>query len=201
MARFPAFEIEKKDDQSDSVRENDCADCQAIFSTPEDRDLHNRSKFCPGSAAIAFALYRDVRQPGGYRIEKKYLPFNRKQSSIRCQKCDLGFSNRSLKEVHERRHSSAHIECLHCRRALSTTYELEWHYQWHDDMEHRHHRDRCRRRLPGPKLHGKTLQKRHSRAGVADFGRRSTLLADEELRAIPEDSISGSRSQGNSASA
>jgi hypothetical protein len=201
VARFPAFEIEKVDDQSETSRDYKCADCEAIFSTQKDCDLHNQSRFCPGSAAIAFALYRDVRQPGGYRIDKKYLPFNGQQSSIKCQKCHVSFSNRLQKKVHERSHAEAHIECLHCRKAFSTTTELESHYQWHDDMEHRHHRNRCRRKLPGLKLQSKALHKRQSRAGVADFGRKSVFLADEELSAIPENSVGESREQGKNASA
>jgi hypothetical protein len=201
VARFPAFEIEKVDDQSETSRDYKCADCEAIFSTQKDCDLHNQSRFCPGSAAIAFALYRDVRQPGGYRIDKKYLPFNGQQSSIKCQKCHVSFSNRLQKKVHERSHAEAHIECLHCRKPFSTTTELESHYQWHDDMEHRHHRNRCRRKLPGLKLQSKALHKRQSRAGVADFGRKSVFLADEELSAIPENSVGESREQGKNASA
>lgn len=81
-------------------------------------------------------------------------------------------------------------------KVFSTTTELESHYQWHDDMEYRHHRDKCRRKLPGLKLQTKTLQKRSSRAGVADFGRKSVFLADEELAAIPEDFGDESAEQG-----
>lgn len=195
MARFPAFDIEKAVDHSDTDRDYKCADCEAIFSTQKDCDLHNQSRFCAGSAAIAYALYRDLRQPGGYRIDKKYLPFNGQQSSIKCQKCNLSFSNRLLKKVHERSHPLAQIECLHCRKSFSTTTELESHYQWHDDMEHRHHRNKCRRKLPGLKLQSKTLQKRSSRTGVAEFGRKSVFLADEDLTAIPENSIAESRGQ------
>ena len=178
-----------------------CSDCQAVFSTQKDCDLHSSSRFCPGSAAIAFALYRDVRQPGGYRIDKKYLPFEGKYSTIKCQKCHLSFSDRLLKKVHERSHVSAQIECLHCREIFSTTTELEVHYQWHDDMEYRHHRDKCRRKLPGLKLHSKTSHKRLSRAGVGDFGRKSVFLSDEDLTAIPEQSNTESRGQSKLAMA
>jgi DNA-directed RNA polymerase subunit RPC12/RpoP len=195
VARFPAFEIEGAKDQIQTNRDYKCADCEAIFSTQKDCDLHNQSRFCPGSAAIAYALYRDVRQPGGYRIDKKYLPFNGQESSIKCSKCELSFRTRLLKRVHERSHATAHIECLHCRKAFSTTTELETHYQWHDDMEYRHHRNRCRKRLPGLKLQSKTLQKRISRAGVADFGRKSVFLADEELTTVPEVPMAENRDQ------
>jgi Zinc finger, C2H2 type len=196
VARFPAFEIEKTGDQSHVNRDYKCADCEALFSTQRDCDLHNQSRFCPGSAAVAFALYRDVRQPGGYRIDKKYLPFNGQQTSIKCPKCDLSFSNRILKRVHERGHPVANMECFHCRKTFSTTTELESHYQWHDDMEYRHHRDKCRRKLPGLKLQSKTLPKRQPRTGVADFGRKSVFLAEEDLTAIPEHSNGENGEQG-----
>jgi hypothetical protein len=200
VARFPAFDIGNPDHPSQASRDYKCADCEAIFSTQRDCDLHNRSRFCPGSAATAFALYRDVRQPGGYRIDKKYLPFNGQHSQIKCQKCHLGFSNRLLKKVHERTHTAAEAECQHCQKTFSTTTELESHYQWHDDMEHRHHRDKCRMKLPGLKLQSKTLHKRLSRTGVGDFGRRSVFLADDDLTAIPENSVGESREQGKATS-
>lgn len=196
LARFPAFDIEKTGDLSHTTRDYKCADCEAIFSTQKDCDLHTQSRFCPGSAAIAFALYRDVRQPGGYRIDKKFLPFNGQYSSIKCQKCHLSFSNRLQKKVHELSHPSAQIECLHCEKLLSTTTELESHYQWHDDMEHRHHRNKCRRKLPGLKLQSIALPKRQPRAGVADFGRKSVFLADEDLPVIPENRVEDGRGQG-----
>jgi hypothetical protein len=187
VARFPAFEIDESDDQSHRSLDYKCADCEAVFSTQRDCDLHNQSKFCPGSAAIAYALYRDMRRPGGYRIDTKYLPFNGQKSSIKCSKCHLSFPDRVSKKVHERSHPAALLECLHCQKMFSTNTELESHYQWHDDMEYRHHRNRCRRKLPGLKLQAKPLQKRSSRAGVADFGRKSVFLADDELAVIPED--------------
>jgi len=196
VARFPAFEIGNPDDHSHASRDYKCADCDAIFSTQKDCDLHNRSRFCPGSAATAFALYRDVRQPGGYRIDKKYLPFNGQHSRIKCQKCHLSFSNRLSKKVHERSHAAAQNECQHCHKTFSTTTELESHYQWHDDMEHRHHRDKCRMKLPGLKLQSKPLHKRLSKTGVGDFGRKSVFLADDDLTVIPENSVGESRAQG-----
>ncbi len=196
MVRFPAFEIEKTDDTSHTTRDYKCADCEAIFSAQKDCDLHAQSRFCPGSAAVAFALYRDVRQPGGYRIDRKYLPFNGQYSSIKCQKCHLSFSNSLQRKVHELSHPSPQIECLHCENQFSTTTELESHYQWHDDMEHRHHRNKCRRKLPGLKLESKALHKRQSRAGVAEFGRKSVFLADEDLSVIPENSVGDSQGEG-----
>ncbi|KAF7511340.1 hypothetical protein GJ744_004905 [Endocarpon pusillum] len=195
VARFPAFDIEQTGDTYHTTRDYKCVDCEAIFSTQKDCDLHTQSRFCPGSAALAFALYRDVRQPGGYRIDRKYLPFNGQYSSIKCQKCHLSFSNRLQKKVHELSHPSAQIECLHCEKLLSTTTELESHYQWHDDMEHRHRRNKCRRKLPGLKLQSKALRKRQSTAGVADFGGKSVFLADEDLSVIPENAVEDGRGQ------
>jgi hypothetical protein len=64
-------------------------------------------------------------------------------------------------------------------------------------MEHRHHREKCRMKLPGLKLQSKTLHKRLSRPGVGDFGRKSVFLADDDLAVIPENSVGGSRQQGN----
>ena len=200
VARFPAFEIEKADKHSRTNRDYKCADCEAIFSSQKDCDLHNQSRFCPGSAAIAFALYRDARQPGGYRIDKKYIPFDGQQSSIKCRKCHLSFNNRLLKNLHERNHPPAHMECLHCGKQFSTTTELESHYQWHDDMEHRHHRNKCRRKLPGLKLQSEPLHQSQFRADVADLGRKSVFLADEDLKVVAEDSMGETREQGRSVS-
>lgn len=198
VVRFPSFDIENPDEQSSVERDYKCADCQAVFSTQQDFDVHTLSRFCPGSAAVAYALYRDLRQPGGYRIDKKYLPFDGRQISFKCKKCHLRFSNRLVKQAHERSHPRLHIECLHCQRSFSTVIELESHYQWHDDMEYRHHRDKCLKKLPGLKLQSKYLKKRHSKIGVADFGKKPVLIG-EHLAAIPEQHGGEGQEQGKSA--
>lgn len=200
LARFPSFEIENRDHQSHTIRDYKCADCEAVFSTQKDCDAHTQSRSCPGSAVIAFALYRDLGQPGGYRIDKKYLPFDGQQSCFKCKKCHLSFSNRLLKRVHEHSHPQPHIKCLHCAKPFSTAIELESHYQWHDDMEFRHHRNECRRKLPGLKLQSKPVQN-HTNTGVADFGRKSVLIADEDLDATPGQYDEEGRGLGKRASA
>ena len=199
VVRFPSFDIENPDDQSFIERHYKCADCQAVFSTQKDFDVHSLSRFCPGSAAVAYALYRDLRRPGGYRIDTKYLPFDGHQICFKCKKCHLRFSNRLLKQAHERSHPRPHMECVHCPRSFNTAIELELHYQWHDDMEYRHHRDKCLKKLPGLKLQSKPLKKRHSKIGVADFSRKSVLIGDEHLAAIPEQHGEEGQEQGKSA--
>lgn len=187
MTRFPAFNVEKKTDQLQKKRDHACLDCEAVFSSQKDCDLHNQSRFCPGSAAVAFVLYRDSTQQGGYRVDKKHLPFNSQSSSIKCSKCPLAFSNRLVKKVHERTHPAPRLECLHCKKPFSTMAQLDSHYEWHDDMEHRHHRDKCRRKLPGLKLQSTSATKRLSKIGIADFGRKSVFLADDDMGPISEE--------------
>ena len=154
LYRFPSFPIDGTP-QADSQREDfACENCDAVFSAQDDLICHQSSDYCLGNTARAFILYRDSSQIGAYRIEERRTILDQSLSLYKCPKCAIGFSSRTLLQEHESKHSTSTVMCLHCHFEYESPQELEMHYQWHDDMEFRHHKDTILERQPGTRLRG-----------------------------------------------
>ncbi|KAF2019535.1 hypothetical protein BU24DRAFT_448012 [Aaosphaeria arxii CBS 175.79] len=96
-----------------------CKHCPAIFSNSDDLTDHYLSKYCPGISIIVHLMIYD-------------------------RKCEICFETEKKADEHEGNHLSEDAKCLHCAKIFTTSHELEQHYDFHDDMEFRHTRDRLR---------------------------------------------------------
>ncbi|KAK0742668.1 hypothetical protein B0T18DRAFT_168367, partial [Schizothecium vesticola] len=139
LDKFPPFDL---DDVAFSPRAEPnikCHNCNFKFSTIEERDEHHLSVYCKGSHIVAYCLSIDSSQPRGYKVEKKLVPLDGRMHPP--------FSNAGNATIYIRRkrkrmsmrktHPLVPSRCLHCNKIFSTMYELEDHYDWHDDMEFR----------------------------------------------------------------
>jgi hypothetical protein len=152
LRKFPGYDEEHIKDGKEHSRDLECQDCHAVFFSRADCDYHQQTSLCQDSAAVAYVIISDATQPGGYRVERRFLAFDVSQSRMKCPKCNQTFVAREGLERHQTSHVEQHLECLHCQKLFHTATELESHYDWHDDMEFRHHRNRIRAKQPGLKL-------------------------------------------------
>jgi hypothetical protein len=172
LRKFPEYEDQNKDDKGRS-RDLECQDCHAVFFSQVDCDYHQQINLCQDSAAVAYVMISDAAQPGGYRVERRLLPFDVSQSRIKCPKCNHSFATREGLERHQTSHVAQHLECVHCHRLFHTVTELESHYDWHDDMEFRHHRNRIRAKQPGLKLLSELGYRDQTKVAVPTFKTQS----------------------------
>ena len=182
IRKFPAYGANTNGQDNTYGRDLECADCHAVFFTPEECDQHRQSSSCPASAAVAFVIIRDPSQTGGYLIERRLLPFDVAHSFIKCCKCDESFPTQAEVDVHQSGHTSEDLECGHCQKLFETPTELESHYEWHDDMEYRHHRNRLRAKQPGLKLQSELGPKDQSDFVTPSFKRR---IVPGQSKAMP----------------
>ena len=181
VSRFPTFTACKTEPMTTTRPGLECADCHAVFFTPEDCLSHRESHFCPGSPGIAYTLSRDATQPGGYRLQRRLLPFELSASFVKCRKCNSSFPTLEETDVHEKSHVTGHLECVHCLRIFDTSTELGIHHDWHDDMEFRHLRDKSRVKRPGLKLQSQQMQSDESGQGLLMSQHSSAFVADRTL--------------------
>ncbi|GFG10715.1 nephrocystin-3 [Aspergillus udagawae] len=147
MEHFASYDGTGMTEDSPSDREYSCPDCDFKFRTLKDRDEHRLSRFCQGCHVKAFVMVNDHSKPTGYQIENVLLPFDWKLyrwESV-CKKCGECFTSDADMKQHELTHLIMPSRCLHCSKVFSSHYELEDHYEWHDDMEYRNHRDNALR--------------------------------------------------------
>jgi phage FluMu protein Com len=173
LRKFPEYDGEHHKDDEEHSRDLDCQDCHAVFFSRADRDYHQQTSLCQDSAAVAYVLISDTAQPGGYRVERRLLPFDVSHSRIKCPKCKQSFATQDELESHQASHVMQHLECVHCQRLFHTVTELESHYDWHDDMEFRHHRNKIRAKQPGLKLLSELGYRDQTKVAVPTFKRQS----------------------------
>ena len=172
LRKFPEYDGEHHKDDEEHSRDLECQDCHAVFFSRADRDYHQRTSLCQDSAAVAYVMISDAAQPGGYRVERRCLPFDVSHSRIKCPKCKQSFATQEELESHQASHVMQHLECVHCQRLFHTVTELESHYDWHDDMEFRHHRNRIRAKQPGLKLLSDLGYRDQTKVAVPTFKRQ-----------------------------
>lgn len=172
LRKFPESDEDHNSDRKAYSRDLECPDCHAVFFSRADCDYHQRTSLCPDSAAVAFVMISDATQPGGYRVERRLLQFDVAHSRIKCPKCKLSFATQDEVERHQISHVTRHLECVHCQRLFHTVTELESHYDWHDDMEFRHHRNRIRAKQPGLKLLSELGYRDQTKLAVPTFRRQ-----------------------------
>jgi len=120
-------------------------------------------------------MISDGTQPGGYRVERRLLPFDISHSRIKCSKCKLSFVDPEALNRHQTSHVSQHLECVHCQKLFHTVTELESHYEWHDDMEFRHHRNKIRAKQPGLKLLSELGYRDQTKVAIPTFRKQLAL--------------------------
>ena len=120
-------------------------------------------------------MISDAAQPGGYRVERRLLPFDVSHSRVKCPKCKQSFATQEGLERHQTSHIAQHLECVHCQMLFHTVTELESHYDWHDDMEFRHHRNKIRAKQPGLKLLSELGYRDQTNVALPTFRRQSAL--------------------------
>ncbi|GIC88694.1 uncharacterized protein Aud_005092 [Aspergillus udagawae] len=168
MEHFASYDVTGMTEDSPSDREYSCPDCDFKFRTLKDRDEHRLSRFCQGCHVKVFVMVNDQwvlllaesqyvsfhllltlssSKPTGYKIENLLLPFDWKlyRWDSACKKCGKCFPSDADMKQHELTHLIMPSRCLHCSKVFSSHYELEDHYEWHDDMEYRNHRDNALR--------------------------------------------------------
>lgn len=175
LKKFPEYNPDESGHGKDSAPDLECPDCHAVFFSRKDCLDHQQSSSCPDSAAVAYVMIGDPAQPGGYRVERRLLSFDVSRSRIKCTKCKQSFANQLGLEAHQASHVLENLECVHCQRLFHTVTELEYHYDWHDDMEFRHHRDRLRAKQPGLKLQSELGYRDQTKVAVPNFKRQSVL--------------------------
>ncbi|KAL2002577.1 hypothetical protein VTN02DRAFT_6474 [Thermoascus thermophilus] len=118
-----------------------CPDCEAVFSSLAEMREHNLTRYCPNAAVAVYVMTQDRLIKKGYRVEKKSIPLDTRPLRIPCGKCEELFRSEEDRKAHEVTHKSGKHKCVHCERECDTPYELNLHYNWHDDMEYRQARD------------------------------------------------------------
>ncbi|KAK2743242.1 hypothetical protein FQN57_004931 [Myotisia sp. PD_48] len=144
LHKFRPYEGDGVEQNTSVSQELPCPDCKFKFRTPEEREDHYRSAYCRGSHIVAYLMYMDSSKPGSYRIERLEVPFDArgKEQYHQCKKCGAKFPTIKEKDDHQATHSLQPVKCLHCKKILSSEFELDDHYDWHDDMEYRNNRGR-----------------------------------------------------------
>jgi hypothetical protein len=173
LGKFPEYEEDQNKDDDGHSRDLECQDCHAVFFSRADCDYHQQTSLCQDSAAVAYVMISDAAQPGGYRVERRLLPFDLSHSRIKCPKCKQSFATREGLERHQTSHVAQHLECVHCQRLFHTVTELDSHYDWHDDMEFRHHRNKIRAKQPGLKLLSELGYRDQTKVAAPTFKRQS----------------------------
>jgi hypothetical protein len=154
LQRYPPYGDELSE-QPATHPEWICQDCDGIFPSSLERNEHYLSRYCSGSAAVVHLLIIDKSRPEGYHIEEKHIPFDSRASGFKCSKCSDVFLSTEQSQVHERTHAIEGARCLYCAKSYDTEYELQTHYDWHDDMEFRHQRDGQKAQMLKLSLFGK----------------------------------------------
>jgi hypothetical protein len=175
LKKFPEYDEDQSRSGKGHAKELECQDCHAVFFTQTDCDHHQQTSLCQDSAAVAYVMISDTAQPGGYRVERRVLPFDVSHSRIKCPKCKQSFATQEGLERHQTGHVAQHLECVHCQRLFHTVTELESHYDWHDDMEFRHHRNKIRAKQPGLKLLSELGYRDQTKIAVPTFKRQPML--------------------------
>ena len=175
LKKFPEYDEDQSRSGKGHARELECQDCHAVFFTQADCDYHQQTSLCQDSAAVAYVMISDAAQPGGYRVEKRVLPFDVSHSRIKCPKCKQSFATQEGLERHQTSHVAQHLECVHCQKLFHTVTELESHYDWHDDMEFRHQRNKIRAKQPGLKLLSELGHRDQTKIAVPTFKRQPML--------------------------
>ncbi|GAB1317938.1 hypothetical protein MFIFM68171_08148 [Madurella fahalii] len=143
VARFEPYEdgVEIKVPQP---AELPCPDCDFKLRNKKELDEHILSIYCRGSHIVQYPLCIDSSKPRGYYVEEVLVPFDEHAhpSEFQCCKCEEKFPSLKAMEEHEATHPMLPQICLHCSKVFGTEYELENHYDWHDDMEYRQMLDR-----------------------------------------------------------
>jgi hypothetical protein len=189
LKKFPQYDEDQSRNDRGHARELECQDCHAVFFTQADCDYHRQTSLCQDSAAVAYVMISDAAQPGGYRVERRVLPFDVSHSRIKCPKCKQSFATQEGLERHQNSHVAKQLECVHCQRLFDTATELESHYDWHDDMEFRHHRNKIRAKQPGLKLLSDMGHRDQMKVAVPNFKRQPMLPgAPRPMPIIPETS-------------
>ena len=176
LKKFPEYDEDQSRSGKGHARELECQDCHAVFFTQADCDYHRQTSLCQDSAAVAYVMISDAAQPGGYRVERRVLPFDVSHSRIKCPKCKQSFATQEGLERHQTSHVVQQLECVHCQRLFHTVTELESHYEWHDDMEFRHHRNKIRAKQPGLKLLSELGHRDQTKIATPTFKRQPMLL-------------------------
>lgn len=175
LKKFPEYNPHQSGHGKENEPDLECPDCHAVFFTRRDCEDHQHSSSCPDSAAVAYVMIGDSTRPGGYRVEKRLLSFDVSHSRVKCMKCKQSYADQASLEAHQASHVLEHLECVHCQRLFQTVTELEYHYDWHDDMEFRHHRNRLRAKQPGLKLQSEHGYRDQTKVAIPNFRRQSLL--------------------------
>ena len=175
LKKFPEYNEDQGRHGKAHARELECQDCHAVFFSQADCDYHQQTNLCQDSAAVAYVMISDAAQPGGYRVERRLLPFDVSHSRIKCPKCKQSFANQEGLDRHQTSHVAQHLECVHCQKLFHTVTELESHYDWHDDMEFRHHRNKIRAKQPGLKLLSELGYRDQTKVAIPTFRKQSML--------------------------
>ena len=190
LKKFPAFDAEQHDQGKGHVKDLECPDCHAVLFSRADCEYHSQTSACPDSAALAYVLIVDATQPGGYRVERRLLPFDVTHSRLKCRKCKQSYGTQEEMESHQASHDGEYVECVHCQKAFQTNEELESHYDWHDDMEFRHHRNRVRAKQPGLKLQSELGYRDQSNFAMPSFKRRPGLTTPAKPMPVIHEAVS-----------
>ncbi|KAK4159583.1 hypothetical protein QBC43DRAFT_247186 [Cladorrhinum sp. PSN259] len=136
--RFEPYEdgVEEKPRR---LAELQCPDCDFKLRNQEELDQHILSVYCRGANIVQYLFHIDSSKPRGYYVEEKLVAFDEHThpSKFQCRKCEEMFQSVKAMQEHEDSHPILPQVCLHCNKVFGTEYELETHYEWHDDMEYR----------------------------------------------------------------
>ena len=191
LKKFPEYNPDQSGHGKENEPDLECLDCHAVFFTLRDCEDHQHSSSCPDSAAVAYVMIGDSTRPGGYRVEKRLIPFDVSQSRMKCMKCKQSYEDQASLEAHQASHVLEHLECVHCQRLFQTVTELEYHYDWHDDMEFRHHRNRLRAKQPGLKLQSEHGFRDQTKVAIPNFKRQTLLSVPTKPMPIIHEASSG----------
>ncbi|KAK3305922.1 uncharacterized protein B0T15DRAFT_533864 [Chaetomium strumarium] len=170
-----------------------CPDCDFKLRDKKELDHHFLSVYCRGSHIVQYALQIDKTKPRGYFVEELLVPYDEHAhpSEFQCRKCGNTFPSLRAMQEHEATHPILPQICLHCAKVFGTAYELEDHYDWHDDMEYRQRVDK----LPAEPAVADDLDEEEGDivpADVTDFGRGIqkipfTHLVGKKAPGLPKD--------------